>query len=118
MGHTTTNKITILVWRIYWNFISIMVNLCCKRVANNTMCPRCGVGEEHSYHVFRQCPRNSAGCFAVHCSSYEAQGIYNSENTHSQTEETLRTMVLFDAAFDGRNLRSASGVVVRDQRGC
>ncbi|KAK5842778.1 hypothetical protein PVK06_005169 [Gossypium arboreum] len=73
------------------------------------MCPRCGVGEEHSYHIFRQCPtvreiwsslnlswgipiwckilmngisgflqevpRNSARCFAVHCSSYEAQGI-------------------------------------------
>ncbi|KAK5794641.1 hypothetical protein PVK06_035880 [Gossypium arboreum] len=33
-----------------------MVNLSYKRVANNIICPRCGVGEEDSYHVFRQCP--------------------------------------------------------------
>ncbi|XP_017622040.1 uncharacterized protein LOC108466202 [Gossypium arboreum] len=39
------------------------------------------------------------------------------ENTHSQIEETSRSKVLFDAAFDGRNFRSASGVVVRDQMG-
>ncbi|KAG8499905.1 hypothetical protein CXB51_006559 [Gossypium anomalum] len=39
------------------------------------------------------------------------------ESIHNQAGETTSVTVQFDAAFDKRNFRSASGLVVRDQRG-
>ncbi|KAH1097779.1 hypothetical protein J1N35_014700 [Gossypium stocksii] len=63
-------KITITIWRISWNCIPNLVNLRSKRVLTDAMYPRCGIGEEDSAHVFRQCPITaevwqSVECFAV-----------------------------------------------------
>ncbi|MFQ6629702.1 hypothetical protein Gotur_007727 [Gossypium turneri] len=53
----------------------------------------------------------------------ELEGIRGSKISHAFTEaegqdkDTLREIIQFDVAFDIKNFRSASGMVVRDQDG-
>ncbi|KAA3486091.1 Ribonuclease H-like superfamily protein [Gossypium australe] len=49
------SKITITVWRASWNYMPTLVNVRSKRVADNTVCPRCRSGEEDISYVFRYC---------------------------------------------------------------
>ncbi|KAH1131799.1 hypothetical protein J1N35_003177 [Gossypium stocksii] len=50
------SKITLIIWRISWNYIPTLINLRHKRMVINDTCPRCSSGAEDNFHVFRQCP--------------------------------------------------------------
>ncbi|KAK5842886.1 hypothetical protein PVK06_005302 [Gossypium arboreum] len=50
------SKISIIIWRISWNYIPTLVNLRYRRVITNARCPRCCSWEEDRHHIFRQCP--------------------------------------------------------------
>lgn len=67
------SKIKITVWKISWNFLATRANMVIKKLSNTTVCPRCGLGEENTDHLFRKCPgfsrrvrHLSAGSSAAH----------------------------------------------------
>ncbi|KAA3465295.1 reverse transcriptase [Gossypium australe] len=47
------SKISIIIWRISWNYIPTLGNLRYKRIVTNASCPCCGYGEEDCHHIFR-----------------------------------------------------------------
>lgn len=47
-------KITIIIWRISWNYIPILSNLQQRRLVTNARCPRYGDENEDCHHIFRQ----------------------------------------------------------------
>ncbi|KAA3464775.1 reverse transcriptase [Gossypium australe] len=49
-------KIKIFIWKISWNYIANKVNMNIRRLVNNSLCPRCGDGEETLNHLFCECP--------------------------------------------------------------
>ncbi|KAA3487748.1 reverse transcriptase [Gossypium australe] len=53
-------KVKLLIWKISWNYLPTKVNLACRRVTSNTLCPRCGQSAEDMNHLFRECPVSKA----------------------------------------------------------
>ncbi|KAA3485546.1 Zinc finger, CCHC-type [Gossypium australe] len=49
-------KVKVFIWRVSWNYLATLVNLMARGLATNSMCPRCGVGQETMNHLFRDCP--------------------------------------------------------------
>ncbi|KAA3468585.1 reverse transcriptase [Gossypium australe] len=49
-------KIKIFIWKISWNYITNRVNMAIRRLANSSMCPRCGGAAETLNHLFGECP--------------------------------------------------------------
>ncbi|KAA3454404.1 reverse transcriptase [Gossypium australe] len=49
-------KVKIFIWKVAWNYLATKVNMMARRLATNSMCPRCGGGEETMNHLFRDCP--------------------------------------------------------------
>ncbi|KAG8475435.1 hypothetical protein CXB51_032213 [Gossypium anomalum] len=118
------SKITVIIWRIAWNYILTLANLRYRRIVTNAVCPRCGYGEEDCHHIFRQCPLMYEYSSGIDL----AQKVQNhmAENEGVRPKQSLSNMVYnqrivenlpiikiqFDAAFDTRNFRSVTGLLV------
>ncbi|MBA0704127.1 hypothetical protein Golax_016402 [Gossypium laxum] len=57
-----------------------LVNLRYKRITTNVRCPRCGSGEEDSFHVFQQCPTS---CEVWQNISMNWVTTYSNQNTRT-----------------------------------
>ncbi|KAA3453480.1 reverse transcriptase [Gossypium australe] len=49
-------KIKIFIWKSSWNYLATKANMLVRRLAANSLCPRCGLAEENMNHLFRRCP--------------------------------------------------------------
>ncbi|KAA3462362.1 Ribonuclease H-like superfamily protein [Gossypium australe] len=49
-------KIKIFIWKSSWNYLATKANMWIRRLAANSLCPRCGLEEESMNHLFRMCP--------------------------------------------------------------
>ncbi|KAA3457985.1 reverse transcriptase [Gossypium australe] len=49
-------KIKLFIWKISLNYLATRVNMSLRNLTSNSLCPRCGVGEETMNHLFRGCP--------------------------------------------------------------
>ncbi|KAA3458589.1 reverse transcriptase [Gossypium australe] len=47
-------KIKIFIWKSTWNYLATKVNMVIRRLAANSLCPRCGDAEETMNHLFRE----------------------------------------------------------------
>ncbi|KAA3490135.1 reverse transcriptase [Gossypium australe] len=49
-------KIKLFIWKISLNYLATRTNLSLRKLTSNSLCPRCGAGEEMTNHLFRYCP--------------------------------------------------------------
>lgn len=58
--HTLRNlnlpkKILVTIWRCAWNYLPTYANLKCRKLLQETTCPRCGLIDETIDHLLRHC---------------------------------------------------------------
>ncbi|KAA3476861.1 reverse transcriptase [Gossypium australe] len=49
-------KIKLFIWKISLNYLATRTNMSLRKLTSNSLCPRCGVREETTNHLFRYYP--------------------------------------------------------------
>ncbi|KAA3453178.1 reverse transcriptase [Gossypium australe] len=122
------SKVCITIWRFTWNFIPTLRNLRTRRVVSESVCPRCRTVEEDSNHVLRnrfihEGKIISAEDLSQRIMNYITELDRSTERTHTfdrvshqrQARQETKATIFFDAAFDSKNFKSASGLVVQGE---
>ncbi|KAA3466986.1 reverse transcriptase [Gossypium australe] len=138
-------KIKLFIWKISLNYLATRTNMSLRKLTSNNLCPRCGVGEETTNHLFRYCPVSvmiwsdlsedisvafpftdfvewlTKAVANLPLNELDATKTVNQSTFNdavkwkSPSGQTVK--INFDGAFDERSKLSASGVVVRDRYG-
>ncbi|MBA0859807.1 hypothetical protein Goshw_011035, partial [Gossypium schwendimanii] len=101
------SKIKITMWKLSWNFLATRANMLLKKPTNTTACPR---AQHHSVRLF-----------VVHYGLSGETGMLESQvfiTVNKWRKPPNRVVKInFDVAYDGRQNRSAVGIMARDREG-